>query len=301
MSASAGLAGQDRQAGTLLSGASARLGANGLAEARREARILLAEVMAVAPEHLFAHPETPVGESQRAAFESLVARRLKGEPLSRILGRREFWSLPFRLCPATLDPRPDSETLIEAALGHVADRAAPLNVLDFGTGSGCLLLALLSELPRARGLGIDISAQALETAAENARGLGLANRVAFLASDWDSALTGAENSRLWDVILCNPPYVDHASLGNLDPEVADYDPRRALDGGAEGLEAYRRLMPAFARLLATGGFAVVELGAGQAEAVSALAEATGLRVVEGASDLAGWTRALVLRRGGIDQ
>lgn len=282
-------------AGALLTDAALRLAAAGVENARREARLMLAAALRQPQERLFAHPDMPVTADAGAEFDGMIARRVGGEPLSRILGLREFWSLPFRLGPDTLDPRPDSETLVDAALRHIGDRAAALRVLDFGTGSGCLLLALLSELPAARGLGVDLSTGAVALAARNARDLGLAARADFAASDWDAALAGPESSRAWDVILSNPPYVDSAAFEDLDLGVANYDPRLALDGGCGGLKAYRRLLPGVKRLLAPDGIAVLELGAGQAEAVTALGESAKLRVCEGACDLAGLTRALVLR------
>ena len=260
----------------------------GIESPRREARLLLAHAMARPVAHLVGWPETPVADP--AAYRTVLARRAAREPLSRIVGEREFWSLPFRLVPATLDPRPDSETVVEAALDAVADRDAPLRVLDLGTGSGCLLLAVLSELPQAWGLGIDIAAAAAAAARDNAEALGLAPRAAFLVADWTSALGG-----LFDMILANPPYIRTAAIRRLAPEVADFDPLLALDGGRDGLAAYRRLVPALAFMLAPGGTALLELGRGQAPAVAGLAAEAGLEVSGARLDLAGRTRVLMCR------
>ncbi len=202
--------------------------------------------------------------------------------MSRILGSREFWSLDFALGPATLDPRPQSETLIEAVLARLEDRTAPRAVLDLGTGSGCLLLALISELPGAWGLGVDLDPAALGVARLNAAALGLGARTCFLAADWGAALVGR-----WDVILCNPPYVEAAEIGRLAPEVAAFDPWLALDGGDDGLAAYRRVVPHIGRLLTPSGLTALEVGADQAPAVTALLRQSGLHALDQTCDLAG--------------
>jgi release factor glutamine methyltransferase len=225
---------------------------------------------------------------EEAAFEALVARRMAREPLALILGRREFWSLDFAVSSATLIPRPDSETLIEAALAAFADRAPPRRVLDLGTGSGCLLLAALSEFRGAIGIGVDRSASAAALAARNAASLGMADRAAFACCDWASALDGR-----FDLVVCNPPYIASPELGDLMPEVARYEPLSALDGGPDGLSAYRHLVPELHRLLSPDGFAVLELGAGQAEAVAGLARDAGFSATT-RQDLSGIVRVLVL-------
>ncbi|MDX1574937.1 MAG: peptide chain release factor N(5)-glutamine methyltransferase, partial [Kiloniellales bacterium] len=232
-------------------------------------------------------------EAELRDYEALIARRNAREPVSRILGRREFWSLDLEVTPATLDPRPDSETLVQAVLELTADPHKPRRVLDLGTGSGNLLLAVLASLPGAWGLGLDRDPDALGAAARNASRLNLANRAAFLASDWGSALTGT-----WDVILCNPPYVRTGEIDDLVPEVAQFEPRGALDGGADGLAAYRRVVPEIARLLAPDGLAALELGAGQAVEVAGLAGTAGLEARACLPDLAGIQRCLLLGQTG---
>jgi release factor glutamine methyltransferase len=224
-----------------------------------------------------------------AAAEPLIARRLAHEPLALILGHREFWSLEFAVSPATLIPRPDSETLIEAALAVFRGGPPPRRVLDLGTGTGCLLLAALAEFRDAFGIGVDRSATAAALAARNAVSLGMADRAAFLCGDWGSALTGR-----FGLILCNPPYIAESALAGLMPEVALYEPRAALDGGPDGYAAYRRLIPDLRRLLPADGAAVLELGAGQAKMVGRLAQEAGFSTSQ-RHDLAGITRALVLK------
>lgn len=218
-----------------------------------------------------------------------MTRRLAHEPMALILGHREFWSLDFAVSPATLIPRPESETLIEAALASFADRPPPRLVLDLGTGTGCLLLAALSEFPGAFGIGVDRVPAAAALAARNAAALGLACRTGFVCGDWGAALDAR-----FDLILCNPPYIATKELDRLMPEVAHYEPHSALGGGVDGLMAYRRLMPLLPGLLAADGVAVLELGAGQADTAVALARDAGL-VAELRPDLGGIPRALTLR------
>ena len=214
------------------------------------------------------------------------------EPISRIFGRREFWSLTFDLEPATFDPRPATETLVEAALEALGTPADGLKVLDLGTGSGCLLLSLLSELPDAEGLGIDIDERSLAVARRNAAALGLGERARFCRGDWGAGLVPG-----WDVILCNPPYVRSDEIAGLAPEVAEHEPHRALDGGPDGLEPYRRILPQVPKLLTPGGFAVFEVGPGQAKPVTALLDLWGLRLESRYRDLSGLERCLLIRHG----
>lgn len=225
--------------------------------------------------------------AERTALDGLIARRCAREPVSRIVGRREFWSMDFVLSPATLDPRPDSETVVEAALASIGDRRAPLLLADLGTGTGCLLLALLSELPAARGVGVDRSALAADTARANATRLGLAERAGFVVGDWSAALAGG-----FDLVVSNPPYLATAEMADLAPEVGRFDPALALDGGGDGLAAYRAIAADLDRLLAPGGRVVLEVGQGQAPAVSALLDGAGLSGIAVRPDLAGIERAV---------
>lgn len=274
--------------------ATARLAAAGVEEPRRDARLLACRLLGGGPELLLAHPERPLSVAEAAQLEGAVARRAAREPVSRILGEREFWSLPFGLNAQTLDPRPDSETLVTAVLAALPDRRAPLRLLDLGTGTGCLLLALLSELPAASGCGIDISAAAVEQAASNAARLGLDGRVRFRRHSWTAGL--ALEGSPWDIIVSNPPYIASGEIAGLAPEVARYDPPAALDGGADGLAAYRALIPAAARVLRPGGLIALEIGRGQADAVEGLLAASGFAGARRAQDLAGMARCLLATR-----
>ena len=229
---------------------------------------------------------------ERDVLESLIRRRAAGEPVARILKRREFWSLEFEIGPAVLDPRPDSEILVEAVLDRLGDRTRPWRILDLGTGSGCLLLALLSELPAAQGLGLDASPEAVALARRNARRLGLDERVGFVVGDWASGLAGCR----YDAVIANPPYIPSDAIAALAPDVAEHDPRLALDGGADGLDCYRAILPQAAGLLAPAGLMAMEFGAGQDGALRTMTEDAGLAVERIAADLAGRPRCLLATR-----
>jgi release factor glutamine methyltransferase len=263
------------------------LRAAGIDSPRREARLLLAHALEISMPDLVRDPHRP---ADPAAYETVLARRAAHEPLAYILGEREFWSLSFAVSPAALIPRPESETLIEAALAVFADRAPPRRILDLGTGSGCLLLAALYEFPQAFGIGVDRSFAAARLAGTNAALLGLADRAVVLCADWSAPLRTR-----FDLILCNPPYIPTSDIGGLMPEVALHEPVTALDGGPDGLVAYRQIIVTLRCLLRCGGVAVLELGIGQDAAVAALAADCGM-VATTRPDLAGIPRALVLTR-----
>jgi release factor glutamine methyltransferase len=277
--------------GDLLKEAAQRLGAAGIDGALREARLLLEAASQVPSATQIAFPERAVDSTEAERFGALVARRAKREPMAHILGRREFWSLAFKVTADTLDPRPDSETVVQALLDHTPDRSAPLRVLDFGTGTGCLLLALLHELPNATGLGIDISAAALAVARANAEALGLAARASFRESNWDDGIAPA-----FDIVLSNPPYIPVGEIAALQPEVAAFEPHLALDGGPDGLDHYRRLAPAAERLLETGGLAAFEVGLGQSDSVAGIGRAARLRHIATAGDLGGVPRCVLFQK-----
>jgi len=273
----------------------ALLSAAGIDNPRLEARLLLADALGVPAIALQRDPRAHLDSlapaaAGAAAFEARLARRAAHEPLAFILGHREFWSLDFAVSPATLIPRPESETLIEAALAAIPGRTAPHRFLDLGTGTGCLLLSALHEFPGAFGVGVDRSPDAAALAAANAAALGLAGRAAVLCADWDAALAAR-----FDLVLCNPPYIPTGDIRGLQPEVAEHEPPAALDGGANGLDAYRRIIPSLPALLRPTGVAVLELGAGQAPAVARIAADCGLSATT-RPDLAGIQRAMVLRR-----
>lgn len=279
--------------GAALRCGAARLAAAGKESPELDARLLLAEAAGIDPQAPILHPARPLADEAGTRFEALLARRIAGEPVARILGRQEFWSLELEVGPATLVPRPETETVVEAALAMLPAAAGERpRIADLGTGTGAILLALLSELPAAFGVGTDLAPGALAVARRNAQRLGLAGRAAFVACDFGSAL-GAT----FDLVVSNPPYVTTATIAALDAEVRDHGPRLALDGGTDGLSAYRALARDLPRLLGPGGIAVLELGAGQEDAVAALLAEAGLGPhVPARRDLAGIARALVAVR-----
>jgi release factor glutamine methyltransferase len=277
--------------GAAIGEAAARLTAAGLDEPRRRARGLLAAALGVTSTEVFAHPERTLNRAEQARFSGMLRRMMAREPLSRIIGRREFWGLEFLLAADTLDPRPETETVVEAVLARFPERDRPCRFLDLGTGTGCLLLALLSEYRAASGVGIDIAPGAAQTARRNAERLGLGDRALFVVGDWAAALSGA-----FDAIVANPPYIDSASVAALPPEVREHDPRRALDGGADGFAAYRRIARDLPRLLPPGGLFAAEIGVGQADAVAAILRRQGLSVEALVPDLAGIDRCILARR-----
>ncbi len=269
-----------------------RLAAAGIAGARTEAWLLLGKVTGRERPQLIADPLERLTTAEEAELELLVRRRLAREPVAYILGEKEFWSLPFQVGPAVLIPRPESETVVEAALAELSERHAASSILDLGTGSGCLLLALLSELPHATGLGVDVSRAALEIAEANAHRLGLGGRARFEQRTWAAGL-----DRPFDLIVSNPPYVSEADRAKLQPEIRDFEPQAALFAGADGLEAYRALAPDGARLLRPGGFLALEIGQGQSEPVARILDQHGLVVTARHRDLAGIERCLIARVG----
>jgi release factor glutamine methyltransferase len=255
-----------------------------------EARLLVTEALQINAAELAVRPGLALGSAGAERLAGLADRRLAREPVGRILGRREFWGLSFELSPETLEPRQDTETVVETALAFVPDRQARLRLLDLGTGSGCLLVALLHELPRATGVGLDRSGGALAAARRNALRNRVADRAAFVASDWAAALRGR-----FDLTVSNPPYIPTPHLPGLAPEVRGHDPMAALDGGYDGLAAYQAIFAAVPDLLAPGGTLVVEIGSAQERDIRALAIDAGLNVLKVASDLAGHPRVVVLR------
>lgn len=243
-----------------------RLRAAGIESAARDSRLLVAAALGIDAARLLGGPEMPVEAFARKRLESFVLRRIAREPVSRILGSRGFYGREFEISPATLDPRPDSETLVDAALELIERNAenSACRILDVGTGSGCLLVTLLAELPNATGIGTDIDPQALQMAERNARRHGVAAR-----ASWELARSLNGISGPVDLLVSNPPYVPTGEIEGLDPEVRQYDPRAALNGGADGLQIYRELAEELARVV-PNGWAIFEVGAGQAETVQAL-------------------------------
>jgi release factor glutamine methyltransferase len=229
-----------------------------------------------------------------AKLKAFIARRLAGEPVDRIIGHRGFWTLDLKVTPATLSPRSDTETVVRAGCDVMLarhDKHAPLRILDLGTGTGAILLALLHEFPGATGLGTDLSDEALAVACENAEQTGLSARATFRQADWAAGLTTT-----FDLIVSNPPYIPRPDIAGLDPEVRDHDPHLALDGGADGLVCYRALLPQTPAFLAPHGVAILEFGQGQGAAVLDIALSCGLSLVEFRNDLNGIERAIILNK-----
>lgn len=265
---------------------------SGIDTAALDARVLLKTVTGLSFESLIVNGREPIGPQSLQRFQDYVERRLAGEPVSRIRGTREFYGRDFRIDPHTLDPRPDTETLIAAVLdlvGRESLSGRALRLLDLGTGSGCILVTLLAELPEATGVGVDRCPCALRVAHDNALAFGVGDRARFVAANWFEGLAGRYN-----IVVSNPPYIASAEIEGLAPEVARYDPRAALDGGADGLDAYRRIADGVVRFLDPGGSLLVEIGCTQAQAVTEIFRKERLLVAENLvqTDLGGRPRCI---------
>jgi release factor glutamine methyltransferase len=281
----------DRSILTVLRAATQRLSDAGIESAALDARLLLVRGLGRTQTWFYANRDIQISPSELAAFDVLLTRREAREPVSHIVEMREFWSLPFRVSADVLTPRPDSETLIEAVLAKCPDRTRALRVLDLGTGSGCLLLTLLSEYPNATGTGVDTSAAALAVATKNGEKIELEARLQWVMGEWEIAF-----DTRFDVIISNPPYIETTAIDELEPEVRDFEPRLALDGGLDGLDAYRRILARMPGLMNPGANVFFEIGAGQEEAVMALAIQQGLQLGEMRNDLSGTPRVLSFAR-----
>ena len=270
----------------------------GLPTAELDARLLVLAATGMSAEDYVLAPQRSIDALTMERIESFAVRRLAREPVSRILGYREFWGRRFAIDPSTLDPRPDTETLVEAVLGVIdaeGRRGQPLRLLDLGTGTGCILISLLAELPAAFGVGVDIAPEALTIAGRNADAHGLGGRAVFCCGDWTAPFSGA-----FDFILSNPPYIKGADIAGLEPDVRDYDPRRALDGGADGFDAYRRIANEALALTAPGGHLALEGGAGQMRFICDLLVTAGWAhdssICRVYTDLCGQDRVVVVRK-----
>jgi release factor glutamine methyltransferase len=268
----------------------ARLKANGIDTADLDVRIILHDVAGLSAADLITQ-ELVIPDNIQSQILSIVERRIQGEPLGRILGCRDFWKSRFYLSPETLEPRPDTETVIEAALASGRDFTS---ILDLGTGSGCILLSLLQEFPNATGIGVDISRGACEAARGNAERLNLGHRVQFIESSWFNHVP--DDSR-FDLIVSNPPYIPREEIRNLAPEVQNHDPILALDGGADGLSPYKILCPNLKKYLVTGGEVIFEFGKGQGDDIVRIVEDTGATLIRLISDLSGGARVIKFRYG----
>jgi release factor glutamine methyltransferase len=253
-----------------------------------DARLLVAHGLKLDRAQLLSQKDRILCEKEMHLLNVFIECRVRHESVARILMEREFWSLPFGLNEATLEPRPDSETLVEVALKSITKRDAALRILDIGTGTGCLLLSLLHELPNATGLGVDIAARAIEQAQENAEKLNLKNRAIFQIKNWLNDVTES-----FDIIISNPPYIARKEIPTLAPEVKNFDPKLALDGGEDGLDAYRHLIPLLHARLKPKGIAVFEIGYNQSASVTALFKAAGFSSVTLHRDFGGNDRCLL--------
>ena len=274
----------------LLSRARAMLKAAGIEEAALDSRLLVEHFSGTDRLHALTRPDHPVPAEQVAAVERALARRVAGEPVHRIIGRRSFYGLDLELSPETLEPRPDTETLVDLVLPFTRGKleAGACRILDLGTGTGAVALALLAQLPGATALGVDVAAGAVRTALRNAARNGLADRFGATVSDWFAKISGR-----WDFIVSNPPYISRDHMDRLAPEVRDFDPKAALDGGLDGLDAYRAIAAQAKRFLETDGMLAVEIGHDQGQSVPRLFSDQGFRLVEARTDLAGRDRALM--------
>ncbi len=262
----------------------------GIKDARCDAQVLVGHVLERDRAYLHGFPETCLSRDQRDRLAVLVERRAKRVPMSQVLGIQEFWSLEFLVTDETLTPRPDSETLVEAAIAQFSETPGPRRIADLGTGNGCLLISLLTIWPESLGFAIDCSREALAVARRNAQVCDVAARAVFVPGNWLDGI-----SERFELIVANPPYIPSNDLADLEPEVSDHEPHLALDGGDDGLEAYRAILPALGGHLAEMGVAVLEHGAGQGSDLEVLASDHGLKTVSRPRDLAGLRRCLVLR------
>ena len=281
--------------GPLLRAARERLAAAGLADPALDARLIVEHFSGTGRTQAIAEPQRAVEAGVVAAIDAALQRRLAGEPVHRILGHREFYGLRLELSSETLEPRPDTETLVEAVLpfaGATAERLGECRILDLGTGTGAIALALLGAVPAATATGVDISLDALATATRNARQLGLDRRFEALHSDWFAKVLGR-----YHVIAANPPYIPSGDIGNLQDEVRDFDPHRALDGGVDGLGPYRIIAAEAAKFLEAEGKIAVEIGHTQRNEVKDIFAAAGYRLAGAFVDLGGNDRVLMFEQG----
>ncbi|MEE2997317.1 MAG: peptide chain release factor N(5)-glutamine methyltransferase [Pseudomonadota bacterium] len=269
------------------------LSAAGIEDAAADARILASAAFGLSREDMLRDPDALLSMDVVSVFREMIGRRHAREPVSRILGKREFFSLEFEVVQATLDPRPDSETVVEAALDIAKGVASDLRILDIGTGTGCLLLSAMHRLPAVHGVGTDIDPEAVACAGRNASTLGLADRVEFHSTTWTEGVKAP-----FDIVLSNPPYIPSEDIPGLAPEVKEHDPTVALDGGVDGMEAYRMLAKCIGPVLSPGGTVILETGPGQARRVATIFNAAGYRFDGSRRDLAGHERALILSHDG---
>jgi len=274
----------------ILGTAKQHLKSSGIGSPFLDAELLLAHALGKNREFVIGRPEYQLSESEREVFAGFIKRRASFEPVAKITGTKEFWGRGFLVSGATLDPRPDSESLIEAVLELFPDKNSAFSILDFGTGSGCLPLTLLAEYPQTQAIGVEINQDTLNIAILNAQKIGLAKRINFILNDWAEGMEGK-----FDLIISNPPYIKKSDIKKLAPEVSIYEPILALDGGDDGLECYRKLAPKLTGLLNKGGYAVFEFGKGQHYDIKGIFEDAGMNFVSFQNDLSGEPRCIIAR------
>ena len=258
---------------------------------RIDARILLQHASNISSEIIYLKPELELSEAIAKEYQQLVIRRINHEPVAKIIGKKSFWADDFIVNQHTLDPRPDSEVIIEAALKLFPNKDGKYKFIDFGTGSGCLILSLLREFPNAIAIGSDISTEALKVARANAKALGLQDRISFIQQNWGDSLTGE-----FDLIVSNPPYIPAADIENLDEDVKLYDPLLALNGGEDGLDPYRYLAKQIYKFLKKDSYAILEFGYNQGLYIKEIFKQNNYIIHEMLNDLAGIERAIIVRR-----
>jgi len=273
----------------ILTPAKQKLKTSGIATPFLDAELLLASALGKKREFVIGRPEYEVANHDREVFEVLIKRRASFEPVAKIIGIKEFWGQDFIVSRATLDPRPDSESLIEAALELFPDKNSAFKILDLGTGSGCLLLTILKEYPNSQGIGVDIAQDTLNIAILNSQKIGLAKRSNFILNDWTDGMEGK-----FDLIISNPPYIKKSDIEKLAPEVSIYEPRLALDGGHDGLEFYRKLAPEMMGLLNKEGYAIFEFGKEQHLEIKEIFENAGMNFISFKNDLSDEPRCIIV-------
>jgi len=277
---------------TLLTNIKEQFTAQGIENPVLDARLVMQEVLNITHEEILLNNNRVITANESKALSILVSRRLKREPISRILGKRAFWKHEFKLSDKTLDPRPDSETIIQSVISSF-NKNDELNILDLGTGTGCLLLSILNEFPNSKGVGVDISSGAIDIAKENAKEIGISKKVNFIDSDWKNM----ELNNSFNVIISNPPYIENSEIESLEPEVKNFDPYLALAGGNDGLDSYKEIIKILPKLLKKDGKIFFEIGYNQEVPVKEMLAHNGFSVIEVTQDLAGISRCIVAKWG----
>lgn len=279
----------------ILADASFRLRSSGIQSNSLDARLLLSFVLGYSQEKLLANPDLLINKKRQDDFQKLVKRRAEREPISQLIGKREFFGQDFTVNSSVLDPRPDSEVLVESVLEYFPDTRSNLKLLELGVGSGCLILSILGKFPNFSGVAVDIKQEALEVAKTNSKLLKLSERIKFIRSDWFAKLK--KDIVGFDLIISNPPYIPTAQISDLQPEIVKYEPRIALDGGLDGLECYRKISKEVSFFLKDSGYLFIEIGFNQEHSITKIFEfESGLKLISSKKDLSGITRCLIFKK-----